>query len=128
VSSASGGPNPKKEVSTVSQTIVLSNGKSVNVPPGANPITFRRIEETRLSLLANPKPRKRTTRKASGKTTKRSQKAAMENVTALATLTLVERVNSEPAIPNSWYTVNRGDFTASVDQQTGEVSYKDNEQ
>jgi hypothetical protein len=29
------------------------------------------------------------------------------------------------AIPNSWYNVNRGEFTASVDRETNEVSYKD---
>lgn len=45
------------------------------------------------------KPRKRTTRKASGKPTKRSQKTAMENVVAAATLTLVERVNRRDVIP-----------------------------
>lgn len=30
-----------------------------------------------------------------------------------------------PAIPNSWFTVNTGGYTASVDRQTNEVSYQD---
>jgi hypothetical protein len=125
-------------------TIILSNGQTVAVPPGANPIIFRRIEETKLFLAANPKPKRKATRRASnGKASKKSNYAKMQSVIAGATMELVERVNGlcvscqfgnhcgncpccrGKAIPNSWYTVNRGEFTASVDRKTNEVSYKD---
>jgi hypothetical protein len=80
-------------------TIILSNGQTVAVPPGANPIIFRRIEETKLFLAANPKPKRKATRRASNGRSQRSRKAAMDSVINLATLTLVERVNRKDDIP-----------------------------
>lgn len=82
-------------------TILLSNGELVNVPSGADPVVFKRIQEAKLRWTAKPK-RKPATRKAStGRTTRRSQKAAMDSVTSLATLTLVERVNGGKVL-NAW--------------------------
>ena len=106
----------------MSQTIILSNGDLVNVPPGANPIIFRRIEETKLFLAAHPKPKrkqaKRTTRKASaGRTSQRSQKAAMDSAISLATLTLVERVNRRDDIPLD------GDYSDYDPQEGTEAGY-----
>jgi hypothetical protein len=83
----------------MSQTIVLSNGDLVNVPAGANPIIFARIEETKLFLAAHPKPKRKpakTTRKAlSGRPSQRSQKAAMDSAVGWAMAETVRRVRSE---------------------------------
>ena len=105
----------------MSQTIILSNGSLVNVPPGANPIIFRRIEETKLFLAAHPKPKRKpakTARKASsGRPSQRSQKAAMDSAISLATLTLVERVNRRDDIPLD------GDYSDYDPQEGTEAGY-----
>lgn len=71
--------------------IILSNQEVVNVPEGADPILFRRIQEARIKLAANPKKasKKQTSRKAS----KKSNYAKMQSAIGRATVELIERVN-----------------------------------
>lgn len=42
--------------------IILSSGKWVNVPEGADPDFFRRIQETGVKLAASPRKQKSTKR------------------------------------------------------------------
>jgi len=115
----------------MSQTIILSNGSLVNVPPGANPIIFRRIKETELFLAAHPKPKrtpsgttkrgkpaKRATRKASaGRPSQRSQKAAMDSAVGWAIAETVRRVNGGDDIPFD------GDYSDYDPQEGTEAGY-----
>jgi hypothetical protein len=107
----------------------VKNGQSLEnlIPVGASLAHWRR-------LITNydPAPVKRTksakrTTKHTPKQSKRSSYAKMQAALSMATLTLVERVNSEvkPPVSDSWYTVNTGEFVASVDRKTNEVSYQD---
>jgi hypothetical protein len=108
-------------------TIILSNGQAATVPEGADPTVFRRLCEARINPApAKRKPTKRTTTRT-GKQSKRSQVAAMKSAVSWATVELVKRVNGEVKSPvsDSWYTVNTGEFVASVDRKTNEVSYQD---
>ena len=97
--------------------IILSNGSLVNVPPGANPIIFRRIKETELFLASHPKqkPAKRTTRKPQA--SRKSNYAKMQSAISLATLTLVERVNRRDDIPLD------GDYSDYDPQEGTEAGY-----
>jgi hypothetical protein len=103
----------------MSQTIILSNGDLVNVPPGANPIIFARIKETELFLAAHPKrkPAKTARKASSARPSQRSQKAAMDSVISLATMTLVERVNRRGDIPFN------GDYSDYDPQEGTEAGY-----
>ena len=106
----------------MSQTIILSNGSLVNVPPGANPIIFRRIKETELFLAAHPKPKrkpaKRAARKASaGRPSQRSQKAAMDSAVGWAIAETVRRVNGGDDIPFD------GDYSDYDPQEGTEAGY-----
>ena len=90
--------------------IILSNCSIVQVPEGADPAAFRKLEEARIRLAANPKkakPRKSIPRRASGKPRKTFNYATQvlsgyELQTAhraAATAELVERVN-DPVEPD----------------------------
>ncbi|MCL4296535.1 MAG: hypothetical protein KJ077_12440 [Anaerolineae bacterium] len=76
-------------------TVTLSNGQIVEVPQGADPAYFKRFEEARLRLAANPKPKKAKKSSSSRKPTKRSSYARMQSVLAISMLELVERVNAK---------------------------------
>lgn len=75
--------------------ITLSNKTVVEVPEGADPARFRRIEEARLKKMANPTKSKRQSQRCDTGRSKRSRYAAMQAVLSGATLELVKRVNGD---------------------------------
>lgn len=52
---------------SIAQYVVLSNGQMVQVPEGADPDAFRKVQEAGLRLKANPKRRKRRERRGTPK-------------------------------------------------------------
>lgn len=88
---------------SIAQFIILSNGKQVEVPPGADPNTVRRVEEARLRLATNP-PKKTSRHSRSRRPRKRrpfqnsvplSGAELQTRRRAAAKAALVERVNDQ---------------------------------
>lgn len=70
--------------------ITLSNKLVVEVPEGADPAAFRRLQEAKIRLAGQP--RKATRRR---EYQRKSSKRRMDSVIGRAVLGLVERVNKD---------------------------------
>lgn len=118
------GPNqsPLTRSERMATAIVLSNGEFVNVPDGADLETFRKLQEARLRLIANPKksPKRKSSPSRSRKSGKRTLRSTVPFALSLssaerqaerrtsATAELVTRVNTkepEPRFVAGWLEV-----------------------
>ena len=111
--------------------IILSSGSIVQVPEGADPTAFRKLQEARIRLAANPKKAKTKPSPRSGKPRKTFNYAAQvlsgaelqTNHRAAATAELVERVNNpddpvEPDPQGGYLVLINGDPTIWADTPT----------